>query len=148
MEKGFWLILISSSILLLMVFIGIVLCVKNRKRIVDNENNANILFKLAIIPVFLVLVYFGQTNINCWKDYKYVRNDTYIEVEAEVIRYTYVKRANWESTEDYVVEDPLFYIAETDEYIILDVKNVKVGKTYLIRFYPNSRICEIVEEII
>lgn len=131
-----------------MVFIGIVLCVKNRKRIVDNENNANILFKLAIIPVFLVLVYFGQTNINCWKDYKYVRNDTYIEVEAEVIRYTYVKRANWESTEDYVVEDPLFYIAETDEYIILDVKNVKVGKTYLIRFYPNSRICEIVEEII
>lgn len=148
MEKGFWLILISSSILLLMVFIGIVLCVKNRKRIVDNENNANILFKLAIIPVFLVLVYFGQTFINCCKDYKYVRNDTYIEVEAEVIRYTYVKRANWESTEDYVVEDPLFYIAETDEYIILDVKNVKVGKTYLIRFYPNSRICEIVEEII
>lgn len=129
-----------------MVLIGIVWCIKNHKRIVQGESDVKLRFGLLVIPAFLVLVYFGQTFINCCKDYKYVKNDTYIEAEAEVIRYTYFSRANWESTEDYIFEDPLFYIAETDEYIILDAKNVKIGKTYLIRFYPNTRIYEIVEE--
>ena len=37
-----------------------------------------------------------------------------------------------------------FYIPEKDEYVILHATNVEIGKTYRIRYYPHTKICEAV----
>ena len=42
---------------------------------------------------------------------------------------------------------PKFYLIEKDEYIVLNVKDVELGETYIIRFYPNTKICEVIERI-
>ena len=42
---------------------------------------------------------------------------------------------------------PKFYIPDGDYYVVVDVptKEIKVGSTCHIRYYPNSRLGEIVE---
>ena len=42
---------------------------------------------------------------------------------------------------------PKFYLIEKNEYIVLNVKDVELGETYAIRFYPNTKICDVIEKI-
>lgn len=75
----------------------------------------------------------------CAKDYELVKNDAFMEETLEMIEFTETYR-----DDGYISYScPKFYNREKDEYIILYTTDVEVGKTYRIRYYPNTRICEI-----
>lgn len=82
----------------------------------------------------------------CCKDYEYVAHNTYIQEKAKVVEFT-------ESYIDYdgngrrVNSKPRFYLIDKDEYIVLYTKDVEIGEIYIIRFYPNTKICDIIEKI-
>lgn len=82
----------------------------------------------------------------CCRDYDYVSNNTYIEKKAKVIEFT-VTRFDYDGNGRQENSKPKFYLIENDEYIVLNVKNVELGETYIIRFYPNTKICDVVEKI-
>lgn len=42
---------------------------------------------------------------------------------------------------------PKFYLIDKDEYIVLNMKNVELNEIYIIRYYPNTKIGEVVEKI-
>jgi hypothetical protein len=79
------------------------------------------------------------------KDYKYVINDQYIEISARMIEFTEVRYDADSGQVNY--SRPRFYIEDKDEYIILGIKDVEEGRTYLIRYYPNTKLCEVVNLI-
>ena len=73
----------------------------------------------------------------CCKDYKYFSTGTYIEATGTVIDFMYTKR-DYDGTGEMMYSKPKFLIAETGEYIVLNTKDVSKGKTYTIRYYPNT----------
>lgn len=101
----------------------------------------------AVVVVFVFFVAVSCLNfVRCCRDYRYVTNDTYVEEKAKVVEFTYSKR-DYDGNGQIINAKPKFLIVDKGEYIILNAKNVDVGKTYIIRYYPNTRICEIVQEI-
>jgi hypothetical protein len=84
--------------------------------------------------------------VPCIKDYKYVSNNEYLEADAEVVEFTYAKR-DLDGNGQMTYAKPKFYIEETNEYIVLHVKDVEVGEKYRIRYLPNTKICEVLYHI-
>ena len=100
-----------------------------------------------MVICFLAIITISTVEfIPCCKDYYYVSNNTYIETTGKVIEFTYVTKA-YDTGSQKIYQGPKFYLSEYDSYIVLNTINVEVGETYLIRFYPNTRICEIVEKL-
>ena len=82
--------------------------------------------------------------IPCCKDYKYFSTGTYIEVTGTVVDYMDIKR-DYDGNGEVVYRKPKFFIVETGEYIVLNTKEVSKGKKYTIKYYPNTKICEVTE---
>ena len=82
----------------------------------------------------------------CIKDLKYVTNETYEESEGEVIEFTKIKR-DYDGNGKIIYSQPKFYFADKNEYVVLYARDVEVGETYLVRYYPNTKICEIVQKV-
>ena len=82
----------------------------------------------------------------CCKDYNYVANNTYIEEKAMVVEFT-VSRFDYDGSGRQENSKPKFYLIEKDEYIVLNVKDVEWGETYIIRFYPNTKICNVIKKV-
>ena len=135
----FWLSLVSVVFFATVLTVLIVFV----KRIITSKKYS--LMFLAVLSL-LMLVWSGRIFTFCCKDYTYYASKTYIEREATVIRFTYVK---WDDdgTGELMQSKPEFFIAETGEYIVLHAKEVEVGKNYTIRYYPNTKICDVVEEV-
>ncbi len=83
---------------------------------------------------------------SCCKDYNYVYNNTYIEEKAKVVEFS-VSRFEYDGNGRQEYSNPKFYLIEKDEYVVLHAKGVEVGETYIIRFYPNTKICDVIEKI-
>lgn len=135
---------------ILFSIIFFILCIIIRKRIFSKDLLKTFEGKLqAAFIVFGILFIFTFSTIEfifCCKDYYYVSNNTYIETTGKVIEFTHVSNP-YETGTQKSYSNPKFYLSEYDSYIILRTINVEVGETYLIRFYPNTRICEIVEKL-
>lgn len=84
--------------------------------------------------------------ILCCMDYNYVSNNTYIEEKAKVVEFT-VSYFDYDGSGRQENSKPKFYLIEKDEYIVLNVKDVELEKIYVIRFYPNTKICDVIKEI-
>ena len=76
------------------------------------------------------------------QDYEMAISGEYLEETAVVVCFTRVYRDEFEPDPHY--SRPKFYIPEKDEYVILNAANVEIGKTYRIRYYPHTKICEAV----
>ncbi len=102
---------------------------------------------LVLFSALLILVTALSTHhfILCCKDHSYVSDNTYIEAKAEMIEYTSVRKGSEDGLVIY--RESKFFLPERKEYVVLYTKDVVVGETYLIRYYPNTRICEIVEKV-
>ncbi len=115
------------------------------KKLLSNKKYGVVGLVLLSATLALITAVSAHHFILCCKDYSYVSDNTYIEAKAEMIEYTSVER---DSENGLVVyREPKFFLPERNEYIVLYTKDVEVGETYLIRYYPNTRICEIVEKI-
>ena len=75
-------------------------------------------------------------------DFDMVISGEYLEETAVVICFTHANSD--EADPEIHYSQPKFYIPEKDEYVILNAANVEIGKTYRIRYYPHTKICEAV----
>ena len=150
MIKSYWSMFYLSLFGILFSIIFFILCIIIRKRIFSKDLLKTFEGKLqAAFIVFGILFIFTFSTIEfifCCKDYYYVSNNTYIETTGKVIEFTHVSNP-YETGTQKSYSNPKFYLSEYDSYIILRTINVEVGETYLIRFHPNTRICEIVEKL-
>ena len=125
------------SAIVLSVVLGVIVSVLFAKR--------KLSLKYCIIAelVLTVLLFVGIYRFTfCAKDYELVKNDTFMEETLTVIEFTEVYR-DLDGNGQVSYAKPMFYNREKDEYIILYTTDVEVGKTYRIRYYPNTKICEI-----
>lgn len=99
-----------------------------------------------LISLLAIIVCIYALIIPCMKDYPMAREGEYIEVDAVVIEFTDVWQ-DLDGTGEIYYTKPKFYIESTDEYVVLNAADVKVGKTYRIRYLPNTKICEVLYEI-
>ena len=152
MIKSYWSMFYLSLFGILFSIIFLILCVIFKKKFIRFWKDLIKTFEgklQAAFIVFGILFIFTFSTIEfipCCKDYYYVSNNTYIETTGKVIEFTYVTKA-YDTGSQKIYQGPKFYLSEYDSYIVLNTINVEVGETYLIRFYPNTRICEIVEKL-
>jgi hypothetical protein len=76
------------------------------------------------------------------QDYEMAISGEYLEETAVVICFTHANSD--EADPEIHYSQPKFYIPEKDEYVILNAANVEIGKTYRIRYYPHTKICDAV----
>lgn len=133
----FWLSLIG---IIIFAVILIFLIVFSKKIILSKKYGMILLFFISLVICTLSVSKF----ILCCKDYKYFSTGTYIEVTGTVVDYMDIKR-DYDGNGEVVYRKPKFFIVETGEYIVLNTKEVSKGKKYIIKYYPNTKICEVTE---
>ena len=138
----FYLTLIGMIIFVLLFILGFIFA----KKVFLNKKYGIILLILCSCASFALSILCANTFTLCCKDYCYVSNNTYMEEKATVVAFTY-SRIHYDGNGRRENSSPKFYLIEKDEYIVLHAKDVEVGQTYLIRFYPNTKICQVVEKI-
>lgn len=109
--------------------------------------------KMGIIRRFLVsllLLFVGvwamfKIVVPCMKDYPMAAAGEYIEVEVTVVDFTEVGNGPGEFSPSVWFAKPKGYIESTGEYIIIPGNDNRweIGKTYRIRYLPNSMAKEI-----
>ena len=146
MVKNYWalfyLTLIGMVIFISIFVLGFIFA---KKLFLDKKYGIILLIVCSCITFAFSVSCFNIFTL-CCKDYKYVSNNTYMEEKAKVVEFT-VTRFNYDGNGRQENSKPKFYLIDKDEYIVLYEKNVEVGETYIIRFYPNTKICDVVEKI-
>ncbi len=128
-EFGVYLSAIVSSVIL-----GVLVIIQFAKR------KLSLKYCISAELVLTILLFVGIYRFTfCAKDYELVKNDTFMEETLEMIEFTETYRDD--GYVSYLCSK--FYNREKDEYIILYTTDVEVGKSYRIRYYPNTGICEI-----
>ena len=106
--------------------------------------------KYGMILLFFISLVICALSVSkfilCCKDYKYFSTGTYIEVTGTVVDYMDIKR-DYDGNGEVVYRKPKFFIVETGEYIVFNTKEVNKEKKYTIKYYPNTKICEVTEYI-
>lgn len=133
----FWVSLIATVFFTVILFLLILF---SKKIILSKKYGMIILFFISLVMCSLSAKLFFL----CCKDYKYFSTGTYIEATGTVVDYTYIKR-DVDGNGEIIYSKPKFFIEETGEYIVLNTINVIKGKTYNIKYYPNTKICEVTE---
>lgn len=131
----FWLSL-TSLIIFGAIFVCIIIFIK---KIVSTKKYG--FFILAGILLFL-MCFSCRLFVLCCKDYQYFSNNTYIEVTGTVVEFTDAKR-DYDGNGQIIYNKPKFYFHENNQYVVLYAKNVELGQTYRVRYYPNTKICEV-----
>ena len=137
MERQYW----SLFIILMIALIGLLGCflfflVMYIKRKLDIR-----FFIATIVIIAFACVYNVYHFIPLIQDLDMVRKHEYMEDIGTVVEFTEVSQIS-EGNGQIDYSKPLFYISEKDAYIILHLKNVQVGETYRIKYYPHSKIAE------
>ena len=146
MVKTYWalfiLSLMGSVIGIVLICLGIVFA----KRWFFAK--ANGFFSLILFfAFFLAITSFSiKISINSYKDYDYVANDTYIEGVGTVIEFMDTRR-DLDGNGQIEPRGPKFYFPDTEQTIVLHAKDVELGGTYRVRYYPNTKICEVIEVV-
>lgn len=146
MVKNYWglfyLTLFGMIINVLLFVLGLVFA----KKIFLNKKYGIILLIICSCVSFAFSTLYASKFTLCCKDYNYVSNNTYIEEKAKVVEFT-VSRIDYDGNGMQENSKPKFYLIEKDEYIVLYAKDVEVGGIYIIRFYPNTKICDVIKKI-
>ena len=133
----FWL---SIGGVLICIIFSIVLAVLLYKKVVS-MGKCQLIF--AVIALMLTIGLSGYMLCLCCKDYKYYSSGTCLEAVGTVVEFARVRQAE---DGEMLYSMPIFLIEKTGEHIKLSVKAEK-GKTYYLKYYPNTRICEISEHV-
>ena len=146
MVRDYWMLFYLTLIGLIVFFSLFVLELIFAKNIFLCKKNGVILLiiSLGFTSAFIALC--ASVFTLCCKDYNYVSNNTYIEEKAEVVEFT-ASRIDYDGSGREEKRKPKFYLIEKDEYIILNVKDVEIGEIYIVRFYPNTKICDVIKKV-
>ena len=139
MQADYWtLFTLSLTGIILSVILCAVMAVLFVKRKIHLKY-----FLVGATVLLLCIFACAYIFVPCVKDYELAANGNFIEENATVVEFTYV-RDDPDGNGETQYSSPKFYIESKDEYVVLNVSGVEIGKTYRIRFYPNTGICEIV----
>ena len=138
MQKTYWTLYAISllGILFSIAIVGVVVGFFIKKHMGKPCFIISLLF--SIVFMFICLFSF----IPCVQDYKIVKENSFLEDDALMVEFTYV-REDLDGNGQRNYAKPKFYIESKNEYVILKVKDVEIGKKYRIRYYPHTKICEI-----
>ena len=146
MNKTYW-TLFYLSLITLIAFITItILGIIFIKKIFLSKRNGIVYFIVSMLILVFLTILSANHFVLCLKDYNYASNNTYLEAKAKVVEFTNIKK-DLDGDGKIHYSKPKFLLIETGEYIVLYAKNVSQGETYIIRYYPNTKICEVVENI-
>lgn len=135
----YWLSLIG-----IIIFVAVlILLIVFSKKIIISKNYGLII--LAFISLIMIQLSVGKF-ILCCKDYKYFITGTCIETTGTVVDFMDVRR-EYDGNGKIIYRKPKFYVEETGEYIVLNAKDVSIGETYTIKYYPHTKICEITKHV-
>ncbi len=144
MVEQYWKLFYSSLIGMIVLTVILVLGLIFVNNLFFTKKHGIPLFIVTITFLVFMIAFTAKDFILCCKDYNLVTSEAYIEVKAEMIEYTSVKKDS-DGNGLIIYRKPKFYIPEENKYIILYTKDVEIGKTYTIRYYPNTKICEVNE---
>ena len=146
MVKNYWssffITLIGSIAFIILLILGFVFA---KKIFLNKKYGIILLIICSFISLMFSVACIKDFNL-CCKDYEYVKNNTYIEERAKVIEFT-ESYFDYDGNGQQINRRPKFYLIDKDEYVILNIIDVEVGETYIIKFYPNTKICDVVEKI-
>ena len=145
MFKNYWTLFYSTLIGTIAFIFLFVLGFVFMKKIFLNKKYGFILLIICSGISFAFSALCASKFVLCCKDYKYVSNNTCIEEKAKVVEFTN-SRFNYDGNGKQENSNPKFYLIDKDKYIVLNAKDVELGETYIIRFYPNTKICDVVEK--
>ena len=131
----FWVSIAGLALSVILCAVTVVLLIKRKISLKYFIVGAAVLSICAFIGVYIL--------VPCVKDYELVTNGDFLEETATVVEFTY-GRDDPDGNGKTQYSSPKFYIEGKGEYVVLHANGVELGKTYRIRFYPNTRICEIV----
>lgn len=117
------------------------------KKIFLKKKIWRVLFIIGAFVLFIFNIFFINIFIKCCKNFTYVINNTYIEEKTKVVEYTTTSSFGYDGIDEQENSKPKFYLIDKDDYIVLNAKNVELGEIYIIRFYLNTKICEVIEKI-
>lgn len=147
MQNIYWLIFYSCLFISVILLITITLLIVNSKKHISNPNHGRGWLVFTLMLTLIIETFSTMYFVNLCKDYDYAINNTYIETTGTVVEFTVTTSDNYGDYKSYSF--PKFYIPDGDYYIVLAVPvyQIEVGSTCLIRYYPNSRLGEIVEVV-
>ena len=116
------------------------------KKVFLNKKHGIPLLIICACTTFVLSAICANLFTLCCKDYRYICTGTYIEEKAKVVEFT-VSYFDYDGSGRQENSKPKMHLIEKDEYVVLNVKGVEVGETYIIRFYPNTKICDVIEKI-
>lgn len=82
--------------------------------------------------------------VPCVKDFEYAVSGTYIEEKMTAVEFTYAN-ANLDGNGETQYAQPNFFVERTGQFIVLYASDIELGKQYIVRYYPNTKICEATE---
>ena len=138
MQQSYWsLFFISLFGILFSLVVGVWVAVLLVKK---SWGKARCIISLIASIAFMFFCLFAF--IPCIQDYSLIKENSYLEDDALMVEFTYV-RDDLDGNGQRNYAKPKFYIENKNEYIVLNVKDVEIGKKYRIRYYPHTKICEI-----
>lgn len=146
MQNIYWFLFYSCLFISVILLITIILLIVNSKKHIAMPNHGRGWLVFTLMLTLIIEIFSTTYFVNLCKDYDYAINNTYIENVGTVVEFTVITGDNYDY-KDYNL--PKFYIPDEDYYIVLLVptNQIEVGSICLIRYYPNSRLGEIVEVI-
>ena len=116
-----------------------------RKKIL-NKKYGILLFILCMAFCFRLLCGMAGILYDCCIDYHYVSSNTYEEAQATVVGFNYTTKHS-DGNGEIENSQPIFHLIEGNKTVVLYASDVELNETYLIRYYPNTKICEVIEHI-
>ncbi len=144
MEKDFWALFIVMLLGSIACFLIIVFGIIFSKKFFLNKEYGLVWFIIFLCILVALMGLCVTLFVRCCKDLDYVLNQTYIEERARVTDFMYKKR-DYDGNGQITYRRPKFYLIDKDEYIVLYTRDVTINETYLVRYYPNTKICEVIE---
>lgn len=146
MVKNYWTLFYLTLIGTIIFTVAFILCLIFGKRLISGKQYG-VLLLTVFSSMFLTLSVLCVFNfVPCCKDYKYASTNTYIEEKAKAVEFTY-SRFDYDGNGRVQNSKPKFYLVERNEYIVLNAKDIELGATYIVRYYPNTKICDVIKKL-
>ena len=140
MEERYWQELNAAIFFILIsIVVIIVLTVLKVKRVTKLSNNS--MFCVVLLLIMILLFSMKEMYVLA-QDYSMVINGEYEEEDMLLVDYLNIHE-DLDGNGQTSYTKPKFYIESKDEYIVLYLTDLEIGKTYRIRYYPNSKIAEV-----
>jgi hypothetical protein len=140
MVEKYWESLYFSIFFILISAVAIILLTVLRIKKVPKINNLGTF--CGILCMIIVLLSSMKEVYEVMQDYDMVISGEYEEEDMILIDYLRIYR-DLDGNGQISYSEPKFYIPSKDEYIVLYLTDLEIGKTYRIRYYPNCKIAEV-----